>query len=61
MNEKGAVYPIVLFVTMIALFVLSEVAMIYTTELGFLKELKYFYQTEIKELLDKWSNHDDLV
>ncbi|MBS4176356.1 hypothetical protein [Lederbergia citrea] len=50
-NEKGVVYPVALLVASIAFLVIFEASLIYVSQLGYVTEIKNYYQREIKESL----------
>ncbi|MCR2820380.1 hypothetical protein [Lederbergia panacisoli] len=50
-DENGAAYPVVLIVAVLSLFVIFEVTQIYISEIGFVTEMKDYYEKRIIQLL----------
>lgn len=47
MNEKGAVFPVTLVLTLIALFVLTQAASAYISQTKHLNGIRQYYKREI--------------
>lgn len=45
------IYPIVLILCSLTIFIIFEITVIYLSEMGFLLEMKEYYQRQIKEVI----------
>ncbi len=50
-NERGAVFPTTLLFSLIAFFIMSQAAMIYVSQCGYMIEMRDYYKEESSKLL----------